>query len=462
MAKKKPIKQARLDYFLISNQMSNIIKSCNIKAGYRYDHSIIELEIILNKFIRGKGLWKFNNSLLKDKEYLTLVNKIIEEEVIKYAIPVYNNKFVANYCNYGNITLTIDWDTFLELLIMHIRGETIKFSSRLKQKTNLKEEELIQDIEHLERTSSLDTHLDLLEDKKVELEQIRKSRLKGELVRSRIQWLSEGEKPSKYFCNLEKKNFLAKTIRSVQLENGSQVLHQEEILKCVGQYYQRLFKNNDNQLANIDLFTTFENAQIKKNCSENLGEKINVKELSDVLKKMKNNKTPGIDGITSEFLKVFWGRLKYVIHNAINASYDKGLMSQSMRTCIITCLPKGNKDRKLLKNWRPISLLSSIYKLMSGVIANRLRNTLDTIISNTQTGFLSGRQISDNTRLIYDLMHIAENKKIAGMLMLIDFEKAFDSISWNFLYNTLLFFGFSQSFIKWIKMFNNNIEAYVL
>ena len=283
--KRNPIKQARLDYFLISNQMSNIIKSCNIKAGYRSDHSIIELEIILNKFIRGKGLWKFNNSLLKDKEYLTLVNKIIEEEVIKYAIPVYNNKFVANYCNYGNITLTIDWDTFLELLIMHIRGETIKFSSRLKQKTNLKEEELIQDIEHLERTSSLDTHLDLLEDKKVELEQIRKSRLKGELVRSRIQWLSEGEKPSKYFCNLEKKNFLAKTIRSVQLENGSQVLHQEEILKCVGQYYQRLFKNNDNQLANIDLFTTFENAQIKKNCSENLGEKINVKELSDVLKK---------------------------------------------------------------------------------------------------------------------------------------------------------------------------------
>ena len=56
---------------------------------------------------------------------------------------------------------------------------------------------------------------------------------------------------------------------------------------------------------------------------------------------------------------------------------------------------------------------------MSGVIANRLRNTLDTIISNTQTGFLSGRQISDNTRLIYDLMHIAEKKKLTGMLMLI-------------------------------------------
>ena len=247
------------------------------------------------------------------------------QKTIKYATLVYNNKFIANYSNYGNITLTIDWDTFLELLIMRIRGETIKFSSILKQKTNLKEEELIRDIEHLESTFSSDTHLDILEDKKVELEQMRKSKLKGELIRSRIRWLSEGEKPSKYFCNLEKKNFLAKTIRSVQLENGSQVLHQEEILKCVGQYYQRLFKINDNQLAHIELFKTFENAQIKKNCSENLGEAINVKELSDVLKKMKNNKMPGIDGITSEFLKVFWGRLKYVIHKAINASYDKAL-----------------------------------------------------------------------------------------------------------------------------------------
>ena len=282
--KRNPIKQAHLDYFLISSQMSNIIKSCSIKAGYRSDHSIIELEIIMNKFIRGKGLWKFNNSLLKDKEYLTLVNKIIAEEIIKYAIPVYNNEFIANYCNYGYITLTIDWDIFLELLIMCIRGETIKFSSILKKK-NLKEEELIKDIEHLESTFSVDTHLDLLEDKKVELEQIRKLKLKGELVISRIQWLIEGEKPSKYFCNLEKKNYFTKTIRSVQLENGCQVLHQEDILKCVGQYYQRLFKNNDNQLANMDLFKTFENAHIKKNCSKNLGEPINIKELSDVLKK---------------------------------------------------------------------------------------------------------------------------------------------------------------------------------
>ena len=59
-------------------------------------------------------------------------------------------------------------------------------------------------------------------------------------------------------------------------------------------------------------------------------------------------------------------------------------------------------------------------------------------------------------------MHLTEKKKIPGLLMLIDFEKAFDSVSWNFLYSTLALFGFDEAFISWIKLFNNNITAFVL
>ena len=157
---------------------------------------------------------------------------------------------------------------------------------------------------------------------------------------------------------------------------------------------------------------------------------------------MKPNKSPGIDGITAEFLKVFWGKLKYFIANSINTCFEKGTFSTSFRKCLITCLPKGNKDRKLLKNWRPISLLCVIYKLASGTIANRIKPTLNGLISNSQCGFLPGRQISDVTRLIYDLMVYTEQKNIPGLLMLVDFEKAFDSVSWKFLYKTLNFFLF--------------------
>ena len=129
---------------------------------------------------------------------------------------------------------------------------------------------------------------------------------------------------------------------------------------------------------------------------------------------------------------------------------------------LITCIPKGNKDRSLIKNWRPISLLCVIYKLASGVIANRLKGTLDSVISQCQTGFIEGRFISENTRLVYDIMHYTDMKHIPGLLMLIDFEKAFDSLSWTFLYRVLNSFGYSKDFIKWIKLFNTDITAYVL
>ena len=177
---------------------------------------------------------------------------------------------------------------------------------------------------------------------------------------------------------------------------------------------------------------------------------------------MKSHKTPGIDGITVEFLKVFWLKLKYIVTNALNCCYNKGCLSTSLRQSIITCLPKGTKDRSLLKNWRSISLLCVIYKLASGSIAERLRHSLDNIISNCQTGFIKGRFLNDSTRLIYDILPVTEKENIPGLLMLIDFEKAFDSLSWTFLYDTLESFGYSKDFIKWIQLFNNNISGFVL
>ena len=176
---------------------------------------------------------------------------------------------------------------------------------------------------------------------------------------------------------------------------------------------------------------------------------------------MKNNKTPGLDGLPADFLKIFWKRLKYFVRNALNSCFKKGKLSTTLKESIITCLPKGNKDRKFLKNWRPISLLCSTYKLASLSIATRIKPQLDIIISKNQTGFLKGRSISDCTRLIYDLLFETKKQNIPGLLVSIDFEKAFDSTSWEFLYKSMMLFGFDDSIIKWIKLFNNDIQARV-
>ena len=95
----------------------------------------------------------------------------------------------------------------------------------------------------------------------------------------------------------------------------------------------------------------------------------------------------------------------------MNHAYEYGEISLSLRQCIITCLPKGDKPRQFIKNWCPISLLSVIYKIGSSAIANCIKKFLGHVISPEQSGFISGRYIGDSTRLIYDLISIAEQKK---------------------------------------------------
>ena len=460
--RKNPIKLARLDYFITSESLSDIVTNTDIIPGYKTDHSIITLEIKLNNFIRGRGTWKFNCCLLRDLNYLNLVNKTINETKSQYALPVYNHDNIDLIPD-NLIQFTISDQLFLETLLLNIRGQTIKYSSYIKRKQNKEEEMLILEINEIENNNSINNS-DLLEDKKIQLEEIRHKRLKGQMIRSRIISLDEGERPTKYFCSLENKNYLSKTIKKISIHN-KYITDQKLILSEIKSYYKNLFSNNDDQLTNVRLEDLFQNVDINKltkSESDSLEGELTILELSNALSKMKNNKTPGIDGYPADFFKVFWAKIKYFVLRSINQGFEIGMFSTSMRQCIISCLPKGNKPRHLLKNWRPISLLNVTYKLSSSVLAHRMKNVLPNIISTTQAGFLPGRFIGECTRLIYDLLNHCEQKKINGLIMLIDFEKAFDSISWNFLHKCLTFFNFGSDFRSKINTLNNNITASIL
>ena len=98
----------------------------------------------------------------------------------------------------------------------------------------------------------------------------------------------------------------------------------------------------------------------------NLEGDITEEEISITLKKMKNDKSPGSDGFSAEFFKFFFKDLKVYIKSAINEGYYTGKFSVTQRQGLITCLPKGDKPRQFLKNWRPITLLNVIFKIASG------------------------------------------------------------------------------------------------
>ena len=124
----------------------------------------------------------------------------------------------------------------------------------------------------------------------------------------------------------------------------------------------------------------------------------------------------------------------------LNFGYDISSLSLSQRHGVITLIPKKDKPRDYLRNWRPISLLNISYKVASSSIANRMKKVLNKIISPDQNGFMKGRYIGDCIRTIYDTMLSLNKDNLPGVLFCIDFEKAVDSVSLNFVFKTLKFF----------------------
>ena len=112
-----------------------------------------------------------------------------------------------------------------------------------------------------------------------------------------------------------------------------------------------------------------------------------------------------------------------------------------------------------MENWRPISLVNVDSKLASKVIANKMKKVLPHIIHNNQAGFIKGRFIGEVARSILDIFDYTEMSKMPGVLLFIDFEKAFDSIEWDFLYKSLAAFDFGPTLIAWIKTFYNNASS---
>ena len=110
--------------------------------------------------------------------------------------------------------------------------------------------------------------------------------------------------------------------------------------------------------------------------------------------------------------------------NSLNYGYRTGSLSVTHKQGVITYIPKPNKSRISLKKWRPISLLNVIYKLASAVISNRIKKALDIIINENQKGFIAGRFLGENIRLIYDVLFESKKQNIPGMLLSIDFEKS--------------------------------------
>ena len=138
-------------------------------------------------------------------------------------------------------------------------------------------------------------------------------------------------------------------------------------------------------------------------------------------------------------------------------SGDEIAVSQKRGT--ITLIPKGDGNLTDLKNWLPISLLNIDYKILSKALAKRMEQHLPKLVHSDQTGFVNGRYIGQNIRLLSHVMEFLESKKSQGLLLFVDFEKAFDTSEWSFISKTLEVFNFGNKLKNGLMFFTTVFKA---
>ena len=197
----------------------------------------------------------------------------------------------------------------------------------------------------------------------------------------------------------------------------------------------------------------------QKNSWEGL---ISPEECSELLDSFQSSKSPGNDGVPAEFYRKFWPLISERFIRCANECFEKGEMSCSQKQAVIALLVKSGKDLALLENWRPISLVNVNTKIMSKVIAARSKKVLPSVIHYNQTGYVKDRFVGEAIRPMFDIMDFTAKENIQDLLLFVDFQKAFDSVEWEFLIESLKKFNFGRDFLQWVKTFYNNIQSCVI
>ena len=183
-----------------------------------------------------------------------------------------------------------------------------------------------------------------------------------------------------------------------------------------------------------------------------------LEEIHQAMLSMKLNKVGGCDGWSLEFYITFWEDLKDFLWQMYVQELADGILGRSARQGIISLLAKKSNPREI-KNLHPLTLLNIEYKILAKAMALRLKTVLPSIISDTQTGFMEGRQISWNLRKTIDIVSHIYNSGKQAVIISLDFEKCFDRIEHESIFKSLAYFNFGNNLVKWSRVFFNKFEV---
>ena len=274
--------------------------------------------------------------------------------------------------------------------------------------------------------------------------------------RSRSLWLSNGDRNTKYFHSRATQRRRRNHIQSLRDNMG--VIHDtnEGMASLLINYYENLFSTS--QPMNIDDVVANVSHVVSEDMNKALVREFTASEVEIAIKQMAPTKAPGPDGMPPVFYQKFWHVVGSDVTKAVLSCLNSGRILKSINHTFITLVPKVKSPERVTE-FRPISLCNVIYKLISKVLANRLKLILPRIVSDSQSTFVPGRLITDNVLVAFETLHYMHHNKIGrdgAMALKLDMSKAYDRVEWRFLEQIMSQMGFHQ---KWISLMTECIST---
>lgn len=266
--------------------------------------------------------------------------------------------------------------------------------------------------------------------------------------RSKQLWLQAGDRNSKFFHTYASHRRRNNQINKLKNDDGEWLEWENGLAELMSGYFTNLFTATDVDWQEV---VSCVPTTVTRTQNEMLLQTVTEEEVRKALFQMNLDKAPGPDGMTPGFYQQYWQTVGRDIVSLVRNFFSTGMLSEELNATNIVLIPK-KKTPVMRGDLRPISLCNVLVKIVTKVVANRLKGVLDHVISENQSAFMSGRLISDNVLIAYEVMHMLKRKRRgsdAYLALKLDMSKAYNRIEWSYLRAVLTIMGFD---LRWVQL----------
>lgn len=279
--------------------------------------------------------------------------------------------------------------------------------------------------------------------------------------KSRVQWLKCGNLNTRFFHLSTIIRRHRNRISCLKNDSGSWVDNEEGIELLINDYFKNLYPSKFPSIPD-DLCGLLPKV-ISDNDNNFLTRPVTEEQIVNTVLQMGLLKSPGPDGLQGIFYKDYWDIIGPSVVSMVKKFFENGILHPDINKTFITLFPKISNPSHI-KIFRPISLCNFSYKIISKILANRLKSFLPRFISPNQNAFVKDKSIFDSILITNEIFHSFQHKEgsKAWMALKIDFEKAFDCLEWDFIYKVFKSLGFNDTWINWLKLCISSVSFQVL